>query len=125
MKLAVLGIDIAKHSYQVTLRVGEKIERHEFANQPEHFQALSAWLKQHKVKRCHVCLEATNRYWEELAKYLYAQGHLVSVVNPSPIRNYARSKLLRNKTDKLEADLIADFCATQSPDAWQPLSPDV
>lgn len=70
-------------------------------------------------------MEATNRYWEELARYLYAQGHVVSVVNPSRIRDYARSKLLRNKTDKLDADLIADFCATQSPDAWQPLSPEV
>lgn len=125
MKLAVLGIDIAKQSYQVCLRVGKKIERHEFANQPENFGELSAWLKQHKAKRCHVCMEATNRYWEELAKYLYARGHRVSVVNPSRIRDYARSKLLRNKTDKLDADLIADFCATQSPDAWQPLSPEI
>jgi transposase len=125
MKLAVLGIDIAKQSYQVSLRVGKKTERHEFANQPEHFRELSAWLKEHKVKRGHVCMEATNRYWEELAKYLYAQGYVVSVVNPSRIRDYARSKLLRNKTDKLDADLIADFCATQSPDAWQPLAPEV
>jgi transposase len=125
MKLSVLGIDIAKQSYQVTLRIGKKIARHEFINQPEHFWELSAWLQQHKVKRCHACMEATNRYWEELAKYLYAQGHVVSVVNPSRIRDYARSKLLRNKTDKLDADLIADFCATQSPDAWQPLSPEV
>lgn len=125
MKLAVLGIDIAKQSYPVSLRVGKTIERHEFANQPEHFRELSAWLQQHKVKRCHACLEATNRYWEELAKYLYAQGHVVSVVNPSRIRDYARSKLLRNKTDKLDADLIADFCVTQAPDAWQPLSPEV
>jgi transposase len=125
MQLPVLGIDIAKQSYQVSLRVGKKIERYEFANQPEHFRELSAWLKQHKVKRCHACLEATNRYWEELAKYLYAQGHVVSVVNPSRIRDYARSKLLRNKTDKLDADLIADFCVTQTPDAWQPLRPEI
>jgi transposase len=125
MKLPVLGIDIAKQSYQVSLRVGKKIERQEFANQPEHFQELSAWLKQHKVKRCHVCMEATNRYWEELAKYLYSQGYIVSVVNPSRIRDYARSKLLRNKTDKLDADLIADFCSTQTPDAWQPLRPEI
>ena len=75
MKLPVLGIDIAKHSYQVSLRIGKKIERHEFVNEPEHFRELSAWLQQHKVKRCQACMEATNRYWEELATYLYAQGH--------------------------------------------------
>lgn len=125
MSLPVLGIDIAKQSYQVTLRVGKKLQRHTFANQAEQFQELSAWLAQQGVKRCHVCMEATNRYWEELASYLYAQGHTVSVVNPARIRDYARSKLLRNKTDKLDADLIADFCATQNPEAWQPLSPEV
>jgi transposase len=125
MSLPVLGIDIAKQSYQVTLRVGKKLQRHSFANQADQFQELSAWLAQQGVKRCHVCMEATNRYWEELASYLYAEGHVVSVVNPARIRDYARSKLLRNKTDKLDADLIADFCATQNPDAWQPLPPEV
>jgi transposase len=70
-------------------------------------------------------MEATNRYWQELATYLHAQGHTVSVVNPARIRDYARSKLLRNKTDRLDADLIADFCATQRPEAWQPLNEEV
>jgi transposase len=125
MSLPVLGIDIAKQSYQVTLRVGNKLQRHSFANHVAQFQELSAWLAQQGVKRCHVCMEATNRYWEDLASYLYTQGHTVSVVNPARIRDYARSKLLRNKTDKLDADLIADFCATQKPDAWQPLPPEV
>lgn len=125
MQLLVLGIDIAKKSYEVTLRGDNKLQRHSFVNQVEQFQELSAWLAQQGVKRCHVCMEATNRYWEELASYLYAQGHTVSVVNPARIRDYAKSKLLRNKTDKLDADLIADFCLTQDPDAWQPLSPEV
>ena len=125
MTLPVLGIDIAKQSYQVTLRVGNKIQRHTFSNQAEQFHELRVWLAQQEVKRCHVCMEATNRYWEELANYLYAQGHTVSVVNPARIRDYGKSKLLRNKTDKLDADLIADFCLTQHPDAWQPLPPEV
>lgn len=125
MQLPVLGIDIAKQSYQVTLRVGNKIQRHTFSNHVDQFQELSVWLAQYGVKRCHACMEATNRYWEDLASYLYAQGHSVSVVNPARIRNYARSKLLRNKTDKLDADLIADFCATQQPDLWQPLPAEV
>ena len=125
MSLPVLGIDIAKQSYQVTLRVGDKLQRHSFANHAEQFQELSAWLGQQGVKHCHVCMEATNRYWEELANYLYAQGHTVSVVNPARIRDYGKSKLLRNKTDQLDADLIADFCLTQNPDIWQPLPPEV
>ena len=46
MPLPVLGIDIAKQSYQATLRVGDKIQRHSFANQVAQFQELSAWLAQ-------------------------------------------------------------------------------
>ena len=125
MSVPVLGIDIAKRSYQVTLRAGDKIQRHTFANHVDQFHDLSAWLTEQGVERCHACLEATNRYWEDLASYLYAQGHTVSVLNPARIRGYAMSKLLRNKTDKLDADLIADFCATQKPDVWQPLPPEV
>ena len=35
-------------------------------------------------------------------------------VNPAYIHNYAKSKLLRNKTDKVDAKLIANYCATQA-----------
>jgi transposase len=70
-------------------------------------------------------MEATGRYWEALAVFLFQAGHLVSVVNPVRIHGYAKSKLARNKTDSLDAALIADFCATQSPDLWTPPPPEV
>ncbi len=31
----------------------------------------------------------------------------------------------RNKTDRLDARLIADFCQTQKPESWQPPSAEV
>jgi len=40
----------------------------------------------------------------------------MSVVNPAQVKAYARSQLQRNKTDRLDAALIADFCRTQHPD---------
>jgi transposase len=67
-------------------------------------------------------LEATGRYGEALAEYLFTRQHLVSVVNPSRIHHYGRSKLRRSKTDKSDAKLIADFCATQQPSLWSPHS---
>lgn len=125
MHLAILGVDIAKQSYQVSLLVDGKVHRREFRNQVDSFGELSIWLGKHKVEQCHACMEATNIYWEELAGYLHRQGHLVSVVNPARIRHYAKSKLTRNKTDKLDADLIADFCFTQKPDLWKPPAPEI
>jgi transposase len=120
MSLPKLGIDIAKRSYQVTLLLDKKKYHRTFRNQASDFPALTAWLAKHRVEAVQACLEATGAFWEELALYLVDQGHVVSVVNPARIHAYAQSKLARNKTDRLDADLIADFCQTQNPPAWTP-----
>ncbi len=119
-QLPVLGIDIAKENYQITLRHGQRLARHEFSNDPTKFKQLDAWLRQQKVKQVHACLEATGQYGDALAEHLYTQGHVVSVVNPARIRHYADSQLRRNKTDALDADTIADFCLKQQPEPWTP-----
>ena len=36
-----------------------------------------------------------------------------------------KSQLARNKTDQLDAVLIADFCRTQNPPAWTPPAPEI
>lgn len=125
MSTAVLGIDVAKKSCEASLRMQGKRYHRSFGNQPEGFAELSNWLGKHKATQVQACMEATGRYWEDLAEYLFNQGHIVSVVNPARIHDYARSKLARNKTDKLDADLIADFCATQEPEPWAPPPPAV
>jgi transposase len=125
MTEAILGIDIAKHTFQVTLLHAGKHFRRRFSNSPAQFEQLTIWLKQHGVPQVHVCLEATGRYGEDLAEYLFAQQHTVSVVNPAQIRKYAESKLTRHKTDPLDADLIADFCQSQHPRPWTPPAPEI
>lgn len=123
MACDILGIDVAKATFDVALRrhTASAVQG-QFANTPEGFRRLKAWLKRHRVEQLHACLEATGRYGEALATFLYQAGYTVSVVNPARIHAYAKSKLLRNKTDRADARLIADFCATQSPPAWQPPS---
>ena len=125
MSLAILGIDIAQQTFQVSLRQAGPVQRQEFRNQTEGFADLSTWLARHGVKQMHACLEATGRYGEALTVYLDQADHTVSVVNPSRIKAYAKSKLSRNKTDRVDADLIADFCETQQPRAWAPQAPEV
>lgn len=71
----------------------------------------------------HTCMEATGRYHEALAFFLYQQGYMVSVVNPARTKAYAASQLSRNKNDRLDAKVIAHFCATQQPPLWTPPSP--
>lgn len=122
----VLGIDISKLYFDVALvkttakgKVGEaKSQR--FDNTPDGFKQLSAWLKTCHVQQVHACLEATGRYGDDLAVWLHTQGHVVSVVNPAVIHAYANVQSRRNKTDALDAALIARYCLNERPHAWTP-----
>lgn len=117
-----LGVDIAKQTFEVSLRSGVERQRHNFNNSPVGFADLSQWLGQQGVTELQVCMEATGVYYEALAEYLYQQGYTVSVVNPWQIKAFADSKLRRHKTDWLDADLIAEFCQKEQPRPWQPLA---
>src|SRR5262245_1788816 len=119
----ILGIDIAKATLDVTLLSGDKpVGYRQFANTSSGIAQLLKWLTKRVNGTLHVCMEATNIYWEAVAEALHIQGYRVSVVNPTRIKGYAISQLRRSKTDKLDSEVIAAFCAAQQPDAWQPPS---
>ncbi|MDP9310322.1 MAG: IS110 family transposase [Chloroflexota bacterium] len=67
-----------------------------------------------------VVLEATGSYWVALATSLHAAGYAVAIVNPAHVHNYAKSLPRRNKTDALDAQLLARFAAERRPDPWTP-----
>jgi len=122
--MMILGIDVAKAKVDIALLDGQElIATGQFNNTPAGFKKLSKWLKHKTGEPVRACMEATGRYGDELAEYLHKQGHSVSVVNPVRIKKYAESQLRRNKTDKLDAQIIADFCRTQEPALWMPPSP--
>jgi transposase len=115
------GIDVAKDTLDVVVMDEQGQTRYiQVDNTEAGWQRLAKWLAKGRAAGCAVCLEATGRYSEGVAEYLYGAGYVVSVVNPARIRGYAKSQLRRNKTDKLDAKLIADFCRTQAPDPWSP-----
>jgi len=123
---AFVGIDIAKEKLDVCL-VAEAGNQHQASmdNSKSGINKLHKWLKKHGAKTAHVCLEATGVYGDLLAETLHARGYIVSVVNPARIKAYANSQMQRNKTDSLDAALIADFCRTQLPTAWTPPPPEM
>lgn len=126
MSLLALGIDIAKAKFNVCLIKEDGRLRHKvFANNSAGFAQLSTWLTTNKAPEVHGCLEATGTYGEALATYLADAGHRVSVVNPAAIKAYAGCQLSRTKTDKVDAELIARFCLTQSPPPWAPDPPQI
>ena len=96
-----------------------------FPNTPAGFAQFIEWLGRQRVTRAHACLEATGTYGDALATYLYEAGHVVSLVNPAAIKAYAQSVLSRTKSDRVDASLIARFCAERCPPAWTPPVPEL
>ena len=120
-----IGIDISKDSFDVVLFIQGVEYRLQFQNNRIGFGQFQKWLKKRKVSEAHACMEATGRYGDELARFLYEQGYQVSMVNPKRIKSYAESKLTRNKTDAVDAAIIEDFCRTQQPRLWEPPAPEI
>jgi transposase len=125
MSEVVLGIDVSKKTLDAALIFDNRTFSKQFQNSAEGFKLLAAWLESLQITRVHACLEATGVYGEAVALFLHESGHLVSVVNPLRIKGYASANMQRNKTDRLDARLIASFCQTQKPDVWLPPSAEV
>lgn len=117
------GIDISKAKFDAALLSGERVRHAAFSNTEAGFEQLLAWLAKQgpdPAAPIHACMEATGNWGLDLAAFLHGRGVQVSVVNPARTKAYGNSELARNKTDQLDAALIARFCRTQVPSAWVP-----
>jgi transposase len=117
--VTAVGIDIAKLKFDAAVWSAGKYKNKVFHNNPEGFAAFVAWLAPFEAP--HLCLEATGAYGEALATFVFDQGFPVSVVNPAQISAFGKTELLRSKTDRGDAKLIARFCHLHQPALWQPL----
>lgn len=100
-----------------------------FPNNPKGFEALHRWLRNKGPRSSvllHACLESTSRYGDALAQFLHQEDYQISLVNPRRTRHYAESQLTRTVNDRIDARLIADFCASERENLalWEPLSPE-
>ena len=120
----IIGIDIAQDKFDlVLLRAEHEPAAAVFENTRQGFEQCQRFLKKRQAHLAHACMEATGVYYEDLAHFLHDQGYAVSVVNPLQIKAYAQSQLRRNKTDQVDAAVLADFCRTQNPPLWVPPDP--
>ncbi len=100
----VLGIDVGKAQVMVALLMDDKyIGKDSFVNSDKGFKSLTKWLKQKKISTLKVCMEATGNYSNNIAEFLYESGNEVHVVNSVCIKSFAKSKLIRTKTDAVDA----------------------
>ena len=127
MSLPCLGIDVGKQKLYAALLLDptKKPKRKTVRNDETGRQDLITWLKHHRVERVHACMEATSTYAHPIARLLHQQGHTVTIANPKQVKVYAESRLVRTKNDRIDAYIIAQFCAERRPHAWTPPPPEV
>lgn len=93
------GIDVSKSFLDVF--DGQEIRR--YTNDPE------GWASIAKETRGPYVIEATGIYHIPVARYLWREGRAVYVVSPLQVRRYAQALMTRNKTDSLDARVIAAY----------------
>lgn len=109
-----IGVDVAKDKFDVALETSSGCIQECFSNDKKGYHAFSKWLSKN-TSQPWICMEATGHYSELIADYLFAHQVRVSVVNPLQIKSFARAKLSRNKTDRLDAKMIANYCEKMLP----------
>lgn len=114
-KTNYVGVDVAKGTLQVDLRGSQS----SFPNTSAGRASLCEKLKH--VLRAHVVCEATGGYELPLVHSLQAAQILVSVVNPAQVREAARAKGQRAKTDPIDARLLTEFGQLYHPAPTAPL----
>src|SRR3990167_11025941 len=119
-----IGIDIAKDKFDVALKLGDKFISTVFKNNISGFEKFEEWIKHCATKKPWVCLEATGSYGVGVAEFLASRNITVSVCNPLQIKNYAKSILMRNKNDILDAKIIAAYAEERKPRCFSPVSED-
>ena len=118
----ILGIDVSKNTLDVSVSSCNKARTRRFANSSDGWRDLLDWLTSEKIRRVHGCMESTGRYSLGIACALNQAGYVVSIVNPAQIRDFARTKLGRNKTDGVDASHIREYCELFKPQPCAPSS---
>jgi transposase len=105
--LVYVGMDIAKATLDLYAPLGPRPQSRQITNNPAGHRALVRWLQ--KLGLVHVVCEATGGYERAVVTALQQAGLAVSVVNPRRARDFARAQGRLAKTDRLDAQVLAEF----------------
>jgi len=111
-----VGIDISKTSFDVAIEKNNRYYYYKFSNDRAGFKEL---LKTINEEDSWCVMEASGPYYLKLAWYLREHSIAVSVINPLVIRRFCQMRLIRAKTDKKDAAMIAEYGKTEKPEPWK------
>lgn len=109
-----IGVDVAKAKLDIATGVDGPVRT--IANQASEIKAMINELP--KPKSALLVVEATGGYEKLLVVELVQAGHIVSVVNPRQVRDFAKALGILAKTDKIDAKVIARFGQQVRPRAY-------
>jgi transposase len=99
------GVDISKASLDACIEPGSI--RGSFKNDAAGIAELAAFCRQHQVEL--VAMEATGGYERRAFLLLWEQGLPCAVTNARQVRLYAEAMSVLEKTDRIDAHIIARF----------------
>jgi len=99
----ICGVDVASKSLEA--RIGQQGAAGSFANNPEGIAALGAFCQAHQADL--VAMEATGGYEQQAFAQLSDQGLPIALLNPRAVRQFAQSMGSLEKTDRIDAGMIA------------------
>jgi transposase len=100
-----VGIDVSKNSFDVC--VGPEAGSWHLASDAAGRRELLRLLP--TPGQCLIVCEATGGYERSLVADLMEAGHLVAVVNPRQVRDFAKAFGILAKTDRLDASVLARY----------------
>jgi len=112
----VCGVDIS--SVSLAARIGRSGAQASFPNHADGILALAAFCHAHRVEL--VAMEATGGYERQPFALLSEQGLAAAILNPRSVRRFAEGMGLAEKTDAIDAGLIAWFAEVKRSPAQQP-----
>ena len=118
MSKIICGVDVASRSLQA--RIGPEGPAGRFANTAKGIAELAVFCRQHQVEL--VAMEATGGYEKQPFALLWAQGVAVAILNPRAVRHFAEGMGWLEKTDHIDAGMIAWFAQVKRVAAMAPLS---
>lgn len=110
-----IGIDVSMNTVEVVWYGGKCSTNKQYENSLEGFKKLEDEILRGDTSETIITMEATGVYHLQAAYYFSEKGYRVSVVNPLIIKRYSEMKMLRAKTDSVDARTIAEYGFHEKP----------
>lgn len=101
----IIGIDISKQTFDVSFLKEKQWMHFQFENSKIGFKSFMKLVSPDDK----VVMEASGPYYVPLANFLFEKGIAVVVENPLVIKRFSQTNLYRAKTDKKDAQTIAEY----------------